>query len=253
MLQQTQVDRVRPYYRAWLDRWPAARDLAVAGPAGVIRAWSGLGYNRRALNLQRAARQSTEQYGSVPTDPVALRTLPGIGPYTASAVACFAGERRTTVVDTNIGRVVARLLLGEESPSNTGEVMAAAEVLLPPRKPRDWNLALMDLGAMVCRSRNPECGKCPVKDLCAWKLAGQPLRARQRTPAPRFESTARFARGRLVEALRDVSPRDECELRELLPSEHRGQVRMYLAGLEQDGLARKVGEGTWALPGNTIG
>ncbi|MDZ7727066.1 MAG: A/G-specific adenine glycosylase [Dehalococcoidia bacterium] len=251
MLQQTQVDRVVPYWEAWLERWPDAQALAQAETAEVIRAWSGLGYNRRARNLQRAALAACERYGGIPCEPAKLRELPGIGPYTASAVASFAGERRTAVVDTNIGRVIARAVLGQERAGSPRAVEAAAELLLPPRKTRDWNLALMDLGATVCRSRNPACGACPVARLCAWRAAGQPAgEARQKQQSVPFETTARFARGRIVEALRAQSPLPEREIQALLPTEHQPHTAHYLAALERDGLIEADGSAGWALAGH---
>ena len=116
MLQQTQVSRVHPRYETWLKRWPTAESLAEATTGTVIREWAGLGYNRRAVNLQRAAREALEKFGGIPTEEAKLLTLPGVGPYTAAAVACFAGDKRTVALDTNIARVVARTLLGEDVP-----------------------------------------------------------------------------------------------------------------------------------------
>jgi A/G-specific adenine glycosylase len=253
MLQQTQVERVLPYYRRWLDRWPDAASLAAASPAEVIGAWSGLGYNRRALNLHRAAAAIVERHdGAVPPSPDALRVLPGIGPYTANAVATFAFEQPVTVVEANIGRLLARLLLGTVSAGSVPPraLEAAAASLLPEQGVRDHNLALMDLGAMVCTARNPGCLACPVLAHCAWYAAGRPAGERRaRAAAVRFEDTARFARGRIVEALRSGVPLTAAQLRGKLPVQHHAALDAYLAALARDGLIVESA-GRWALPGS---
>lgn len=249
MLQQTQVVRVLPYYTAWLERWPTFGALAAASPADVIREWRGLGYNRRGLNLHRLATVVTAEHGgSLPGDPSVLRRLPGIGLYTASALRSFAFEQPVAVADTNIARVVARTALGaanqrEVLPSQLQSMLGA---ILPSRSVRDHNLALMDLGAMVCSARSPDCGACPVARHCGWLSAGKPGKEAIPRPLPRFETTARFARGRIVDALREC-PAEESELAALLPARHAAKVGTYLAGLERDGLA--VRDGTaWRLP-----
>ena len=251
MLQQTQVDRVLPYYDAWLARWPTFAALAKATPADVIRAWAGLGYNRRALNLHRLAVEVTNTHGSeLPGSIPALLQLPGIGPYTARAIACFAREERAVVADTNIARVVARLTLGQETAKGIrpGVLHGSAEALLPTTCARDHNLALMDLGALVCVARAPLCGSCPVARDCAWLAAGSPRTATPaRAPAERFEHTARFARGRIVAALRHAE-RPLPELVEMLPARHRANATLYLAALEREGMVRQSPGGVWALP-----
>jgi len=252
MLQQTQVERVRPYYKRWLERWPSVGELAKASPAEVIREWAGLGYNRRALYLQRMAVAVMERYGgTLPLEVEELRTLPGIGPYTASAVACFAGERRVPVADTNIQRVLARAVLGRARARDCepAALRAAAERLLPEEGARAHNLALMDLGAMVCASRAPQCDGCPVAGLCRWRLAGQPEGETSGQRTPKFEHTARFARGRIVDALRTADGLDASELAALLPDHHRDHVPRYLRSLEVDGLIEQDAEGRWRLPG----
>jgi A/G-specific adenine glycosylase len=257
MLQQTQVDRVLPYYEAWLNRWPDIEALARESPAEVIRAWAGLGYNRRALNLHRTAvALSASGERTVPLDEAALRTLPGIGAYTSAAVACFAGERRTVVMDTNVGRVLARAWEGKATPKDAGAglLQATAESLLPLRKARDWNLALMDLGAMVCTSRRPTCGSCPLRTTCAWRAAGSPQAKRLSTRTTRFEETARFARGRIVAALREHRSMTQAELLQCLTPRHQRWLGDYLLALESDGLAiRAPGDPErWSLPGADI-
>lgn len=249
MLQQTQVARVLPYYTDWIQRWPTFAALADASPAEVIRAWRGLGYNRRGLNLHRLATVVAAEYrGSLPTEPLVLRRLPGIGPYTASALRSFAFEERVVVADTNIARVVSRTALGVASQREvaTDELKRWLEALLPARSVRDHNLALMDLGAMVCSARGPACGSCPLAGHCAWQANGKPAGAIQLPPAPKFETTARYARGRIVDALREA-PAHEAELAAMLPGRHGAKIATYLQGLERDGLIERDSE-AWRLP-----
>ena len=250
MLQQTQVERVRPKYEAWLERWPAAASLAEAPAAAVIREWSGLGYNRRAVNLQRAAREALARFGRIPLDEAKLRSLPGVGPYTAAAVACFAGGRRTAALDTNVARVVGRALLGEakaRAPYGP-ELREAAEAWLPARGARDHQLAVMDLGATVCRASSPACDVCPLARDCAWLAAGRPA-PRDTVPkaavAP-FESTSRFARGRIVAMLAEGSPLTADEITARLPEEHRAACAGYLEALAGDGIVA-LRAGRWGL------
>lgn len=254
MLQQTQVDRVIPYYREWLARWPTPATLAEASAADVIRAWSGLGYNRRALNLHRAAQLAVTDFGGhIPIDLLQLRELPGVGEYTASAVSCFAGGARVPVVDTNIARVLGRAVEGRAAvrAAEARSLVPAAKSLLPPRGARDWNLALMDLGATVCTARMPACGACPVAKDCAWfnGAGSEPATTRLPGPAPKFETTARFARGRIVEHLRRHGPSLASEIAALLPAVHAARLGDYLQGLLRDGLVELRGE-TVALPGD---
>ncbi|MDX6592223.1 MAG: A/G-specific adenine glycosylase [Gaiellales bacterium] len=151
MLQQTQVARIVPRYEAWLERWPTAEDLAAAPPADVIREWSGLGYNRRAVNLHRCAQRVVE-LGDFPTDPEELQRLPGIGPYTAAAIACFAFGAQVAAPDTNARRVLERLGTPDLPP--------------PSGRAYEWNQALFDLGREICIARRPRCGQCPLADGC---------------------------------------------------------------------------------------
>ena len=250
MLQQTQVDRVLPYYERWLSRWPTIAALAAASPADVIREWAGLGYNRRALYLHRAAVAVTEQHGGVfPTDAEALRALPGVGPYTGAAIASFAGEKRVAVTDTNIARILARAVLGAGSAKDlpASQITSTANCLLPARNARDHNLALMDLGATVCTARTPSCGVCPVRGLCAWLAAGSQPSATRTHSSPAFASTSRFARGRIIDTLRHSEGADLATLASGLPLSHRPHLLAYLNGLERDGLV-VAREGGWSLP-----
>ena len=255
MLQQTQVDRVLPYYEAWLERWPTVASLAQASVADVIRAWGGLGYNRRAVNLHRAATAIQSEGGRLPRNLPGLMALPGVGPYTASAIASFAFEQRVAVADTNIARVLARACHGVASQREIppAEVIATAQSVLPPRAVREHNLALMDFGALICTARQPACDRCPVRSACAWRSMGYPPSTATPTPSPRFQTTARFARGRIVDALRAAKPSSTGELFELLPAEHRPHLPRYLTALQGDGVIEQTPEGDWRLPIATAG
>src|SRR5918994_3070259 len=213
MLQQTQVDRVLPYYTRFLERFPTVEDLANAATSEVIRFWSGLGYNRRAVNLQRAARAVVDEWGgSFPDDPAELKRLPGIGAYTAGAIAAFAHERDVAFLDTNMRRVISRVVFGTESAPES-DALAAANALVPDGQGWTWNQALIEFGALQCTARRPACIICPLRDDCAAyptmqvTLQLKSARSSQAKTAP-FESTTRYYRGRIVEALRAL-PEDE--------------------------------------------
>src|ERR1022692_304241 len=190
MLQQTPVARVLPAYRAWLTRWPTPTALALATPADAVRQWDRLGYPRRAIRLHASARLIIDQHGGeVPASVPALRELPGIGAYTAAAVASFAYGQRHAVLDTNVRRVLARLISGRELA--TGAVSAAetalAESLLPPAdggRAASWSVAVMELGALICTAARPSCERCPVAADCAWRLRGSPAGPPQRRAQP---------------------------------------------------------------------
>ena len=199
MLQQTQVARVIPKYHAFLELFPTAAECAAAPAGEVVRAWAGLGYNRRALNLHRTAVAVVERHGGVlPDDLDALLALPGIGPYTARAVLAFAYERDVGVLDVNAARVVHRTA-GHRLSSGAAQTRADAPV--PPGQGWAWNQAMLDLGATVCTRRAPRCGECPVVAHCAWDGEATdpaPEANRQST----FEGSDRQGRGRLVGAMR---------------------------------------------------
>jgi A/G-specific adenine glycosylase len=236
MLQQTQVARVVPRYEAFLARFPDERALAGAPSGDVLREWSGLGYNRRALALQRAARMVAE--GGWPRDAEALRRLPGVGPYTGAAVASFAFGEPVAAVDTNVARVIERLDGAIRAPAALR--LRAAE-LLPPGRAADWNQAAMELGATVCTARKPRCGSCPVAAACASR-DDPPSRPRsgESAPRPRFEDTERYVRGRVLAALVEGSS---------LPSHiEPPRLAAAVAGLERDGLVVRDGE-RLRLPG----
>ncbi|WP_255491648.1 A/G-specific adenine glycosylase [Actinotalea sp. JY-7876] len=242
MLQQTPVARVEPVWRAWMQRWPTAADLAAAGPDDVLRAWGRLGYPRRALRLQECARTVVEHHGGeLPADEAALLALPGIGTYTAAAVTAFARGRRSVVVDTNVRRVLARALEGRALPDphlSAAELRRAGDVV-----PDDdataarWNAAVMELGALVCTARAPRCGACPVATTCRWRLAGMPadeLAHRRRRQA--WQGTDRQARGALMAALRDApGPLPAATLARAWPDD--AQRARALTSLVVDGLA----------------
>jgi A/G-specific adenine glycosylase len=202
MLQQTQASRVVPAFERFLARFPSIAALARAPRSDVVRAWSGLGYNRRAVALSDAARAVVRDHdGLIPRTPTELVSLPGVGPYTAAAVASLAFGEPVAAVDTNVRRVVARALLGvdgEEAP--VVDVRDAAESWLDPSDPGAFNQALMDLGREVCR-RLPRCEACPLSSGCRFRRAGRPI-AMKRRPQPAFDGSSRQLRGRVVEALR---------------------------------------------------
>lgn len=209
MLQQTQVSRVVPRYRAFLARFPTPAACAASPVGEVVRAWAGLGYNRRAVHLHAAAVVAVDRFGGdLPATLAELRSLPGVGPYTARAVLAFAFEADVGVVDTNAARILARAVAGV--PLAPAEAQALADDVVPAGQGWAWNQAMLDLGATVCISRSPRCGDCPLPDAgaCAWSLAGHAgpdpadgsagVGGRQST----FAGSDRQGRGRLVDALR---------------------------------------------------
>jgi A/G-specific adenine glycosylase len=206
MAQQTGVDRVVGRYHAFLARFPTPAACAAAPAGEVVRLWAGLGYNRRAVNLHRCAQAVVERHGgALPDELGALLTLPGVGPYTARAVLAFAFEREVGVVDTNVGRVLARW---EGRSLRPAEAQALADGLVPHGgRAWTWNQAVMELGGTVCRRRRPRCEVCPVRRWCGWAAAGltapDPTEgsAGAGTGQPPFEGSDRQGRGRLVEAL----------------------------------------------------
>lgn len=209
MLQQTPVARVLAPYAAWLERWPTPAALAADVPGDAVRMWARLGYPRRALRLHECAVVIVRDHdGAVPTEIDALLALPGIGAYTARAVAAFAFGQRAPVVDTNVRRVVARAFLGqgEAGPPSTTRDLATVEMLLPEDAAAAAHLsgALMELGALVCTARTPDCAACPVAHLCAWRLAGHPAYGGPATRTQKFEGTDRQVRGKLMAVVRDA-------------------------------------------------
>lgn len=240
MLQQTQVARVRTAIERWLERWPTPAALADAPTGDVLREWGSLGYPRRALRLQDSARVIAERHGGVvPREVAALRALPGVGDYTARAVAVFHFGDRHPVVDTNVRRVVARAIHGHgEAGPATKRDLADVEALLPEDADRAGtvSIALMELGALVCTARSPACDACPLADACAWRAAGYPAFEGKRAPRKvRFEGSDRQARGTVLRALRSLdAPIDVAELDGLWPDPE--QLARALASLQADGL-----------------
>jgi len=210
MLQQTQVDRVLPYYTRWLEQFPTVGALAEAPTSAVIQAWAGLGYNRRAVNLQATARAVAERFGGTfPRDIETLRSLPGIGPYTSGAIAAFAFEQDAAFVDTNMRRVLHRVVAGPEIPEpalGERDVLAIAAAMVPAGAGWTWNQALIEFGALQCTARKPACVVCPLQRNCtAYPTIHGALLAAGRAPkgtAVPFEQTNRYFRGRIVDALR---------------------------------------------------
>ena len=252
MLQQTPVARVEPVWREWLDRWPTPAQLAAVSPADVIRAWGKLGYPRRALRLREAAAAIVEQHdGVVPDDVAALEALPGIGTYTARAVACFGYGQPQPVVDTNVRRVVARLVHGRaEAGTARAADLTDIAVLTPPEPARAarFSVAAMELGALVCVAGTPRCGACPVRDRCAWVLAGSPSHDGPPRRVQKFAGTDRQVRGRLLDVLRAAhEPVDAAALDAAW--DDAVQRSRCLDSLLADGLVEQTPDGLFTLPG----
>ena len=241
MLQQTPVVRVIPRLEYWLERWPTPQALASASSGDAVRAWERLGYPRRALNLHAAATMITESHGGiVPEDVASLLALPGVGDYTARAVAAFAYGHRHPVVDTNVRRVIARTVLGqgEAGPPSTQRDLSAMEQLLPTdaAAARATNAAVMELGAILCTARKPLCDECPVMQLCRWRSAGYPAyEGKRQATQKRFEGSDRQVRGLILAELRasDV-PVTAAEIAQVWPDDE--QRDRALTGLLIDGL-----------------
>ena len=250
MLQQTPVDRVLPAWTAWMERWPQPADLAGAEPADVIRAWGRLGYPRRALRLREAAIVIARDHdGLVPDDHDALLALPGIGEYTAGAVRAFAYGHRALALDTNVRRVIARHDFGVDrpGPSVTVAERDRARELQPNEDGDRWMAALMELGALVCTSRNPACEACPIANGCRWLALGRPSTPPARRQ-PAYEGSDRQARGALLGILRASSgPVTQHALDHAWPDAR--QRARALDSLVADGLVMPVGDEQWALPG----
>lgn len=255
MLQQTPVARVIPRLDQWLKRWPTPDALAADPPSEAVRAWDRLGYPRRALRLHAAAVAISEQHGGeVPGDVDALLALPGIGDYTARAVAAFAFGVRAPVVDVNTRRVIARAVhgRGEAGPARTRADLADMQALLPDdaADARLMNAGMMELGQVVCVARTPRCDACPLADLCAWRAAGYPEYDGPRAPRQaRFEGSDRQVRGLIMRELRQADEPVPADVIETLWPDARQRERA-LAGLLADGLATGSRESGYALPGS---
>ena len=255
MLQQTPVARVIPRLEQWLARWPTPDALAADSPAEAVRAWDRLGYPRRALRLHAAAVAISERHGGVvPDDVDALLALPGIGDYTARAVAAFAYGKPVPVVDVNTRRVLARAVLGqgEAGPARTRVDLATMQDLLPsdPAEAREFNAGTMELGQTVCVARSPKCEVCPIAELCAWRAAGYPEYEGPAAPRQaRFEGSDRQVRGVIMRELRQSDTPVPAEVVESLWADSVQRERA-LAGLLADGLATGSREEGFSLPGS---
>ena len=254
MLQQTPVDRVVPAWHAWLARWPTPASLAIDTSGEAVRMWGRLGYPRRALRLHAAATACVERFaGQVPSAYDDLRSLPGVGDYTAAAVLAFAFGRRAVVLDTNVRRVLARVLDGAAlpRPSVTVAERAGAESVLPDDDASAalWSVAVMELGALVCTASSPRCAECPVADRCAWFAAGRPAYDGPSRAAQRFAGTDRQVRGLLLAVARDAPHPVPKESLDAVWADAVQRERA-LDSLVADGLLDPLTDGRFALPGS---
>jgi A/G-specific adenine glycosylase len=253
MLQQTPVVRVLPAWEAWMERWPTPAHLAKEPSGEAVRMWNRLGYPRRALRLHACAVAITEEHGGeVPDDHATLLSLPGVGAYTAAAVASFAYGQRHAVLDTNVRRVLARAETGIEYPpkTQTKAETALAESLLPPAPSvaARWAVAVMELGALVCTARSPRCADCPIAGQCAWKLAGRPAHDGPPRRGQTYAGTDRQVRGKLLAVLRD-SPDPVAKSALDAVWDDGVQRERALDALVSDGLVDPLDDGRYALPG----
>lgn len=253
MLQQTPVNRVLPVYEQWLERWPRPADLAAEPPGEAVRAWGRLGYPRRALRLHGAAAAIAERHGGeVPKDHHQLLALPGVGEYTAAAVASFAYGQRHAVLDTNVRRVFARAVNGTQFPPNatTAAERRLARMLLPEddHTASRWAAATMELGAVLCTARSPECARCPIVDQCAWRRAGSPAYEGAPRRTQTYAGTDRQVRGKLLAVLREAAAPVPQAVLDRVWQEPVQRTRALL-GLVSDGLVERLPDGRYRLPG----
>lgn len=247
MLQQTQVARVLGPYHRFTRRFPTVGDCAATDMAEIVRAWAGLGYNRRAVNLHRAATAVVDGHGGrVPADLASLRALPGVGEYTARAVLVFAHEHPLGVVDTNVARLLARCVAGRRLPPAAAQSLA--DRLVPADRAWGYNQAMLDLGSLHCTATVPSCDRCPLRRRCAWARAGRPApdpavgSAGVSRRQPTFAGSDRQGRGRLVAALRAGALGAEAVAAAAGWPEEPGRAQRAVAGLVADGLARWDGD-----------
>lgn len=252
MLQQTPVSRVLPMHEDWLRRWPTPADLAAEPTGEAVRAWGRLGYPRRALRLHAAAVAIVEKHGGqVPASYDDLRALPGVGDYTAAAIAAFAHGRRHVVLDTNVRRVLARAVSGVEfpgrTPTKTERELAAGLLPGDDATAARWSVAVMELGALVCTATKPRCPRCPVAATCAWRAAGHPAYDGPPRPTQAWAGTDRQCRGRLLGVVRDAEgdvPRRRLDA----AWSDAAQRERCLASLVTDALLVRTAAGDYALP-----
>lgn len=248
MAQQTQAARAGEAWTRFLDAFPTVAALAAASPADVLRAWRGLGYNRRATNLWRAAQAIMAIHGGrVPSDIRALEALPGVGPYTARAVAAIAFGTRVGAVDTNVRRVIGRMTAGDPAALDRATLQSLADAAVPAGRSADWTHAVMDLGAKVCTPRRPDCAACPVRSWCRYAArvdvvalvatARQPRQPRPpRPPSTPFPATTRWLRGRIVDRLRTTAGDGWSVIEAPIGTHDDAAVRAALEGLAGEGL-----------------
>ena len=254
MLQQTPVVRVEPAWRSWMTRWPTPATLAADPPSEAIRMWGRLGYPRRAMRLHACAVAIVERHGGVvPVDLDQLLALPGIGTYTARAVATFAYGQRHPVVDTNVRRVVSRAVEGkpDAGPATTAADLAAMTDLLPPDRTRAAraSIAFMELGAIVCTARSPRCPQCPFAAVCAWRLSGAPPLEGPSRKQQRYAGTDRQVRGLLLEVLRHATGPVPRQRLDVVWNDDVQRARA-LAALVEDGLVEPFGGDAFVLAGD---
>jgi A/G-specific adenine glycosylase len=246
MAQQTQIARVDEAWSRFMERYPTARSLARASTADVLRAWAGLGYNRRARNLQRAAMAiEADHGGAVPGTVNELEALPGVGPYTARAVAAIAFGRPVAAVDTNVKRVITRLR-GETLPPRA--LQEVADALVEPADPARWTHASMELGATVCTARDPRCGECPVARWCASAGTVEIPARRTRSAEPAFERTSRWLRGRIIERLRALDDDEWDRLPAAIGVHEADDIEAAVTALQREGLLERGPSGAVRLP-----
>lgn len=252
MLQQTPVARVEPVFLQWMARWPTPGALALEAAGEAVRMWGRLGYPRRALRLHEAAVAIEDRFdGQVPDTYDELRSLAGVGDYTANAVLAFAYRQRAVVLDTNVRRVHGRLWGGVEFPPTA--VTAAERTRAADALPDDaataarWSVAVMELGALVCTAAGPRCGACPVRDQCAWRDAGYPAHAGAPRKAQTYAGTDRQCRGRILAVLREADGPVDATAVEAAWDDAPQRDRA-LASLIDDGLVVTGGEGSYRLP-----
>jgi A/G-specific adenine glycosylase len=241
MAQQTQAARAGEAWTRFMTTFPTVGSLADAPPADVLRAWRGLGYNRRAINLQRAARIIVDEHGGhVPSDLTSLEALPGVGPYTARAVAALAFGMPVGAVDTNVRRVLGRVVAGDVGVLDPVSLQRVADQAVPRDRPGFWTHALMDIGATLCHPRKPECEACPARPWCRYATAGGTIaatgpRAARETAAP-FTDTSRWLRGRIVERLREAPNGEWVEISAPIGAHDQVAIDRALEALARDGL-----------------
>jgi A/G-specific adenine glycosylase len=243
MAQQTQASRAAAYWERFMEQFPTVEALAAATPAAVLRAWQGLGYDRRALALWRTARIVVDEHGGrMPSTVAELQALPGIGPYTARAVAALAFDVPVGAVDVNVRRVLGRIVAGDALALPAPELQRVADDAVPTDRPAEWTHALMDVGATLCRPRSPRCEACPARPWCRLasratpEKTGPSTRARRPTPTPTFTSTNRWLRGRILDRLRAVPDGEWVALDAAIGTHDLGKVRAAADAMAADGI-----------------